>query len=258
MRVHVALTPADFPGLALEGRAALVVDVLRATTTVVAACAAGCARIVPVADRDAALAAAARYPLGDALLAGERGGMMIAGFHLGNSPLEFVSERVAGRTVILTTTNGTEAMLHACRAAVAATAALVNAAAAARWALEQGRDVTILCAGERRAFSLEDTVCAGIVVERMLSEGGAVELTDAALAALRLGEHYAGRLDRLALESEWGRNLGRQGRAADLEACLRLATSPLVPVFEAGMIVPGPGSPGVGGDARGPARGRSR
>ncbi len=258
MRVHVALTPADFPGLALEGRAALVVDVLRATTTVVAACAAGCARIVPVPDRDAALTAAARYAFGEVLLAGERGGVMIAGFHLGNSPLEYAASRVAGRTIVFTTTNGTDAMLHAGRAAAAATAALVNAGAAARWALEQERDLVILCAGERRAFSLEDAVCAGIVVERMLEEAGSLELTDAALAALRLGEHYAGRLDRLALESEWARNLARQGRAADLDACLRLGTSPLVPVFEAGIIVPGPGSPGPSGTGRWTEQGRSR
>ena len=113
MRVHVALTPAEFPGLALEDRAAVAVDVFRATTTLVAACAAGCARIVPVSDRDAAVAAAAQYPSAEVLLAGERGGSMIEGFDLGNSPLEYVAERVAGRTLIFTTTNGTEAMIHA-------------------------------------------------------------------------------------------------------------------------------------------------
>src|SRR5262249_12221949 len=189
MRVHVALTPADFAGLLLDGRAALVVDVLRATTTVVAACAAGCARIVPVSDRDSALTTAARYPAGEVLLDGERGGRTIVGFPLGNSPLEYVAERVAGRTVVFTTTNGTDAMLHAGRATVAATAALVNAGAAARWAIDQERDLTVLCAGERRAFSLEDAVCAGIVVERILAEHGSVDLTDAALTALRPGEH---------------------------------------------------------------------
>jgi 2-phosphosulfolactate phosphatase len=243
LRVHVALTPGDFAGLVLDDRAAIVVDVLRATTTVVAACAAGCRRVVPVADRDAALATAERYPHAEVLLAGERGGRMIAGFHLGNSPLEYVPERVAGRTIVLTTTNGTEAMLHASRAAVAATAALVNVDAAAQWALEQRRDVTVLCAGERRAFSLEDAVCAGVLVDRMLAASDALELTDAALAALRLGEHYAERLDRLRLESQWARHVARIGFAADLDACLRLATSTLVPVFEHGSIVPGPGRP---------------
>jgi len=242
MRLHVALTPAEFPGLALEDRAAIVVDVLRATTTLVAACAAGCTRVVPVADSDAAVAAAAQYPRAEVLLAGERGGAMIPGFDLGNSPIEYVPERVAGRTLVFTTTNGTEAMLHARRAPVAATAALVNVAGAARWALEQGRDLTVLCAGERRAFSLEDAVCAGLVVGRVLAEAGSAELTDAALATVRLGEHYAERLDRLAVESEWGRKLARQGRLADLDACLQLGTSPVVPVFDDGVIVPGPGA----------------
>lgn len=240
MRVDVALTPADFPGLALGDRAAIVVDVLRATTTVVAACAAGCARIVPVADREAAIAAAARYPAEEVLLAGERGGRMIAGFHLGNSPLEFVAERVAGRTVIFTTTNGTEAMLHAGRAAAGAAAALVNVAAAAQWAIGQDRDLTVLCAGERGAFSLEDAVCAGLVVAQVLAEAASVDLTDAALGALRLGDYYGERLDRLALDSEWARNLARQGQSADLEACLRPGMSPLVPVIESGVILPGP------------------
>jgi 2-phosphosulfolactate phosphatase len=195
--------------------------------------------MIPVADRDAALAAAAAFAMDEVLLAGERGGRAIAGFHLGNSPLEFVPERVAGRIVVFTTTNGTEAMRHAGRAGVAATAALVNVDAAAEWALEQERDIAVLCAGERRAFSLEDAVCAGLLVERMLAARGALDLTDAALAALRLGEHYADRLERLGLESEWGRNLARQGRAADLEACLRRSTSSLVPVFEGGIIVGG-------------------
>jgi 2-phosphosulfolactate phosphatase len=243
MRVHVALTPAEFPGLALEGRAAVAVDVFRATTTLVAACAAGCARIVPMSDRDAAVAAAAQYPSAEVLLAGERGGRMIEGFDLGNSPLEYVAERVAGRTLIFTTTNGTEAMLHARRAPVAAVAALVNVAAAARWALDQDRDLTVLCAGERRAFSLEDAVCAGLLVGHVLAEVGSADVTDAALAVLRLGEHYAGRLDRLAVECEWGRHLARHGQGADLEVCLRLDTSPQVPVFEGGVIVPGPRVP---------------
>jgi 2-phosphosulfolactate phosphatase len=95
MRVHVALTPADASGLALDGWAAVVVDVLRATTTVVAACVAGCARVIPVADIETARERAQQFPDGQVLLAGERGGEPIEGFDLGNSPLEFTGERVA-------------------------------------------------------------------------------------------------------------------------------------------------------------------
>ena len=194
---------------------------LRATTTVVAACTAGCASIVPVADREAALAAASQYPVGEVLLAGERGGLMIAGV-----PPRQLAARVRHRA-----RGGPHADLHhderharRCCTRVGPPwpprPALVNVEAAAHWALEQDRDLAVLCAGERRAFSLEDAVCAGILVDHVLRGAGSAELTDAALAALRIGEFYAERLDRLALESEWGRHLARQGRAADLEACL--------------------------------------
>ncbi|MGH7396453.1 MAG: 2-phosphosulfolactate phosphatase, partial [Candidatus Rokuibacteriota bacterium] len=98
--MHVALTPAEFAARSLAGRTALAVDVLRATTAVVAACEAGCRRVVPVPDQAAAESWAARDGA-DVLLAGERGGEAIAGFHLGNSPAEFTRDRVAGRTVVL-------------------------------------------------------------------------------------------------------------------------------------------------------------
>jgi 2-phosphosulfolactate phosphatase len=239
MRVHVALTPAEFPDAPLRGRVALAVDVLRATTASVAACDAGCRRLVPVPDAETAEAMAARDG-NDIVLAGERGGEALAGFDLGNSPAEFTADRVGGRTVVLTTTNGTAAMLTASRAASAGLAALTNVSAAARWALEQGRDVTILCAGDNGAFSLEDTVCAGLLVARLVGASPEPVLSDGAQAALSLGRHYGTRLDRLAQDSGWGRKLERLGRAADLAWCLRADVSQAVPVFVAGGFVPWP------------------
>lgn len=245
MRLHVALSPVEFSGLALDGGAAVVVDVLRATTTVVAACAAGCRRIVPVGSAEAAVACATALPPGEALLAGERAGERIASFDLGNSPLEFTPERVAGRTIVLTTTNGTAAMLAAGTARVAAVAALTNVGAAACWALEQGRDVTVLCAGEQGAFSLEDAVCSGLLVGRLVGAAPGCRVSDAARAALRLGERYGARLDLLAGDSHWARHLVGMGRGADVEACLRLGTSEVVPRFDSGAIVPGPALTGL-------------
>jgi 2-phosphosulfolactate phosphatase len=237
MRVHVALTPAEFPDAPLSGRVALAVDVLRATTASVAACDAGCRRVVPVPDAEAAEAMAARDGT-DTVLAGERGGEALAGFHLGNSPAEFTADRVGGRTVVLTTTNGTAAMLAASRAAAAGLAALTNVTAAARWALEQDRDVSILCAGDNGAFSLEDTVCAGLLVGRLADASPGAVLSEGAQAALGLGRHYGTRLDRLAEDSSWARRLLRLGRAADVTWCLRTDVSLVVPVFVAGGFVP--------------------
>jgi 2-phosphosulfolactate phosphatase len=245
MRVHVALTPADARGLTLDGWAAIVVDVLRATTTVVAACAAGCAAIIPVADPGQARERAAALPADGVLLAGERGGEPIPGFHLGNSPLEFTPERVRDRTILLTTTNGTAAMLSAGAAGVAAVGALTNVSAVADWAVLQGRDVAVLCAGDDGAFSLEDAVCAGLVASRVAA-AGAVDLSSAAAVALRLGEHYAARLGDLGQASRWASRLARTGHSADVEACLRLDITDVVPVVEAGVIVPGFAAPGAG------------
>jgi 2-phosphosulfolactate phosphatase len=240
MRVHVALTPADASGLALDGWAAVVVDVMRATTTVVAACAAGCARVIPVADVDAAHACAQQFSDGEVLLAGERGGEPIAGFHLGNSPLEFTRERVSGRTVVLTTTNGTAAMLTANAAAVAAVAALTNATAVSQWVRAHGRNLAILCSGDNGAFSLEDTVCAGLLVASVATDSAAT-LSDGAEAALGIGRYYADRLGDLAFASRWARRLTTLGHAADVEACLRRDVTRMVPVVERGAIIPDSG-----------------
>lgn len=241
MRVHVALGPADFPAARRGARTALVVDVMRASTTVVAACAAGCLRVVPVSDREAALRAAAGLArTGPVLLAGERGGESLSGFDLGNSPLEYTAGGVAGRTVVLTTTNGTAAMLEAAGAEAAAVAAFTNLEASARWAVAAGRDVTILCAGEAGELSLEDAVCAGFLVESLADGGARLEPTDAATAARRIAHFYAACLHRLAEDSRWARRLIARGRQADVDACLTRAGLDQVPVLRDGAFVPGP------------------
>jgi 2-phosphosulfolactate phosphatase len=172
------------------------------------------------------------------LLAGEQGGEAIAGFHFGNSPAEFTPARVAGRTVVLTTTNGTAAMLRAAGGAVAGLAALTNLSAAARWALEQGRDISILCAGDNRAFSLEDAVCAGLLVARLADGAPGAVLSEGAQAALGLGRHYESRLGQIGEDSRWARRLLHLGRGADVASCLRADVSLVVPVFVAGGFVP--------------------
>lgn len=241
MRVHVALTPGEFPDLALGGRAALVVDVLRATSMVVAAFEAGCARIIPVTNpAEARERSRALRPV-TVLLAGEHGGEQIEGFDLGNSPRDCTPERVGGRQLVLTTTNGTAAMLKASEAAAAAVAALTNVAAAARWAISTGRDLTVICAGDRGGFSLEDAVCAGLLANRVRHAAPGTRLTDAAEAACGLGTLYGARLDWLRRDSGWARHLDAHARGLDLDCCLRVDTSAVVPILAAGAITGGAG-----------------
>jgi 2-phosphosulfolactate phosphatase len=230
VRVDVAVTVEAVVPAVLGGQTALVVDVLRASTTMITALGNGAAAIIPVAD--AAEARRLRAAAGNGtLLAGERRGDTVPGFDLGNSPLEMTRARVSGQTVIFTTSNGTRALL-ACRgAAVVGVAGVVNVSAAARWAAAHDRDVTIVCSGERGSRSLEDLVCAGLIVDSLARLVPDAVLSPSATEARAEAERYRGDVPRLGRDSGWARHLRRSGRAGDVAVCLELDTSSLVPVF---------------------------
>jgi 2-phosphosulfolactate phosphatase len=231
VNVEVAVTPGALAPGALVGATALIIDVLRASTSIITALTNGCAAVVPVAEPDDARRRAAG--VAGALVAGERRGDPLAGFDLGNSPLEFTPERVRGRTVFLTTSNGTGALLAARPAAAVGVAALVNAGAAAAWAIDAGRPVVIVCAGDVGGRSLEDEVCAGLLVEAIRVARPDARIGPAAEAAAGQARPYGKDLGRLAVDSPWARRLGNRGRGPDLAACLTLDTLPLVPVYRA-------------------------
>jgi 2-phosphosulfolactate phosphatase len=218
VRVHVAFTPAE----AAEAPVGIVVDVLRATSTIAQALAAGYRRVYCCADIDEARAL--RTELGEGVLAGERKCLRIPGFDLGNSPSEFAE--AAGETVILTTTNGTRALVAAatrCERVVAAS--LVNVEAVARAAREAGGDVVVVCAGVKGEFTLDDAYVAGRLVE--LLDG---EPTDAGAAAVRLTRSFASAKEGL-WASQSARNLLNAGLEEDVAWCAREGVLDVVPRF---------------------------
>jgi 2-phosphosulfolactate phosphatase len=229
VRVDVAVTPDGLDRAAVASSRVLVIDVLRAATCIVTALSNGCAGIVPVATPEEARLRLAELP--GALVAGERRGEPLEGFDLGNSPLEFTRERIGGRVVIMTTSNGTRALLAARGATAIGVAAFVNLGAAAAWALGGRRDVLLLCSGERGARSLEDHVCAGLLAERLLAGEPGARATPAAEEAVALAGPYRKEVARLAEDSSWARHLASRGRALDVAACLSLDTCSLVPEY---------------------------
>ena len=231
MRIDVAPTAEAVVPDALGGATALVIDVLRASTTIITALSHGCRAIVPVADPGDARRRAGESWGDGALVAGERHGEPIPGFDLSNSPVEFGTVGVRGKTVFFTTSNGTRALLAARAAAAIGVAALVNVSAAAAWAAGAGRDVAILCAGSRGAESLEDWTCAGLLIDRILATTPTVTLSDAARNALDTGRRYVDDVGRLRRDAPWARRLIAAGRGADVDACLRLDTTTLVPRY---------------------------
>ncbi|HEU4524275.1 MAG TPA: 2-phosphosulfolactate phosphatase [Gemmatimonadales bacterium] len=235
MRLDVLFTPAGLTLAEVQGRTVFVIDILRATTTMCAALNNGARAILPVASAEEALKLAQTLASGDVRLAGEQNCLRIDGFHLGNSPREMTEAAVRGRTLILTTTNGTKALL-ACQGAAAVhptcAANLSLAAEKAREVLEQDGAVLALCAGRENAFALEDAYTAGRLVAAVL--GGSVKrrgLNDAALAGLDLVRRYGERWERPLRRSRAGRELIRLGFAEDVADAARLDAHPVLPIF---------------------------
>ncbi|HZS32509.1 MAG TPA: 2-phosphosulfolactate phosphatase [Methylomirabilota bacterium] len=233
--IDVALTLEEVAATPLAGVTAVVLDVVRASTTIVAALAGGARAVIPVATPEEARARARDWPGGAALVGGERGGAPPAGFECGNSPAEYTPARVRDRTVVFTTTNGTRALLAVRGAARVGVGGFVNAAAVARWAARTPADVLLVCAGERGRFCLEDAVCAGLLVRRLRAD--AAVLTDAARAAEALWARYASDLRAMLADAAWAQALVQQGRGTDLPLCVALDTSDVVPVVAGEALV---------------------
>lgn len=230
MRIDLAFSPLELAAFGdLSRRTVVVIDVLRATSTIAAALASGARGVVPAASADQARSVAQSLASERPLLTGESQGLKIPGFDLGNSPREMTPDRVSGRLLVMATTNGTRTLALVQGAARVVTAAFTNLGAVVGTLLREPQDVLVACAGREGTGALEDTVCGGYLVER-LENGLDVELQlgDAALLAQAASEPYDRVLDML-WRSEHGRFLVHQGLEADLPACAAMDTLAILP-----------------------------
>ena len=225
VRVHLTpeLAPAD-----MAGCVAVAIDVLRATTTIVQALASGCVSVRPCAEVEEARALAGSLPAGRTLLGGERGGLPLPGFDLGNSPREYTAKRCRGTTLVLTTSNGTRAIARALSAERVLIAAFVNFTAICEQLRHDARPLHIVCAGSEGTPCLEDTLLAGAIVDYLCDECG-VKLNDSARLAWDCFENH-GRILAGALEvSSGGEHLKAIGCGADLPLAAEVDKFPLAP-----------------------------
>ncbi len=234
MRIDVAFSPAGLSKDEVAGRGVFVIDVLRATTTMCAALHHGARSIVPVSTIADAMAMG--QTLGpDILLIGERNGRAIEGFTLGNSPLEMTEDRVRGKTLVMTTTNGTGALLAAAGAAqvfVAAAANLSVATDKVRQLVADGVSILVLCAGRDGRFGLDDAYTAGRLIAPVVGERRRLDgLNDAAVAALDLVRRYGTRWARPFLRSAAGRHLVSIEMGEDVADAALPDRYPVLPVF---------------------------
>jgi 2-phosphosulfolactate phosphatase len=217
VKVHVAFTPLE----EVSAPVGIVVDVLRATSTITQALSAGYRRVLCCSEVEQAHATAERE--GGAVLGGERNGVRIPGFDLGNSPREFVEP--AGETLVLTTTNGTRLLVAAAgRCELVLVGSLLNLAAVAEGALAQGaEDVAVLCAGVEGELAMDDAYCAGRIAEAL-----GADTTDSAEAAIRLARSFGCAEDGISA-SQSARKLRASGLADDIAWCARESVLEAVP-----------------------------
>lgn len=235
MRIDVYYGAGSLTAADLAGRVVAIIDVLRASTSIAAALANGARAVIPLESSEEVVNRSKAFERSDVLLAGERRMVAIPGFDLGNSPGEFTREAVEGKTVLMTTTNGTGAIAAASASRDAIVASYVNFSAVLamlRAALRGGTDVAILCAGREKQFSLEDAACAGRYVHHVSKRLQTLEMNDAAVAATLIERRYGENLVRMFEASSHGRALREAGFGPDLEACARVDSYPVIPVYQ--------------------------
>ena len=237
MRIDLCVTPGQTDELALRDRSVVVIDVLRASTTIVTALAGGAREIIPVATVESAVKISGNL-IGDViLLGGERNGKMIEGFNLGNSPAEYTAEKVRGKAIIFSSTNGSQALVRARYARALFVCAFVNVGAVAGALCEGNRDFTIVCAGNNGMFSMEDSVCAGMLIARVSAGAEAPpELTDGALAARTLHRAFGRGILKMIRATDHGRHLQEIGFGGDLHICAGVDALPVLPQLDGNVI----------------------
>lgn len=222
----------------LEDRLVIVIDVLRATSTIVTALANGCQSIIPALTIEEALEK--RLTLPGSLLGGERDSLIIEGFDLSNSPFDYVPEKVGGRRVILTTTNGTRAIRDSIAAPMIWMASFINMQSIVLAVLREFekksrlQGIVVFCAGTEERFDLPDTLCAGMFIESL---GLQVQLNDLGEAARMLYRSSENHLLEVMRNSVHGKELVSLGLEKDLVYCSTPNILPIVPVVQQGEIV---------------------
>lgn len=233
--LSVHLLPGLLKPERLGGAVAVVIDLLRASTTITSALVSGAEEVLPCLEVEEARERAGDFPAEDIILGGEREGKLIDGFDLDNSPAAYTPERVAGKMVIFTTTNGTAAIEHAAMADRVLIGCFSHINALIDLLIRDGRPIHLICAGTNGAISLEDLLCAGAIATGIWSHIGNPDIADdSALLAMTLFESAtedAETYRHTLRQSHGGRNLCRIGMEADIELASQWDTCGLVPEF---------------------------
>jgi 2-phosphosulfolactate phosphatase len=235
VRLDVFFTPGQVKPGDLAGRLVAVVDVLRASTSIATALGNGARTVIPLEGADEVIVRSKDFARSQILLAGEQKMLPISGFDLGNSPEAFTPEVVEDKTILITTTNGTRALLGVQGARDIVIASYVNFTAVLtmmKVAASSNTDIAIVCAGEEGSFTLEDAACAGRYVRAIPKRAESVVANDAALASVLIEKRYGDNIAKVFKESTHGKALESAGFGDDLAAAAQVDSYPVVPIYQ--------------------------
>jgi 2-phosphosulfolactate phosphatase len=233
-RVEVCFMPGQYPLYAQDMGIVVVIDVLRATSAMVAAFEHGVDRIIPVATIEEARQYIGRPGY---IAAAERNGEVVEGFAYGNSPLAYVGKDLRGQTIVMTTTNGTKAINLAKDARQLVIGSFLNLTALSEWLVTQNENILLLCSGWKDKFNLEDSVFAGAVMERLLSSGKFGVEEDSSIAAKYM--YMSARENYLSIlkAAPRRRRIEQLKLLSDVKYCLTPDQSSVIPVLHEGELV---------------------
>jgi 2-phosphosulfolactate phosphatase len=235
VRLDVFFSPLQVRPGDTAGRLVAIVDVLRASTTVATALGNGARSVIPLEGADEVISRSREFARSQILLAGEQKMHPITGFDLGNSPSEFGPEVVEGKTILITTTNGTRTLLGVQGARDIVIASYVNFTAVLtmmKVAAGTNTDIAIICAGEEGIFTLEDSACAGRYVRAIPKRADSVQVNDAATASVLIEKKYGDNIAKVFKESTHGQALQKAGFGDDLAAAAEVDSYPVVPIYQ--------------------------
>ncbi|MDX9750150.1 MAG: 2-phosphosulfolactate phosphatase [Flavobacteriales bacterium] len=233
-RVEVCFVPTQYPLYAQDMGIVVVIDVLRATSAMVAAFESGVDRIMPVATVEEAGKYIGRPGY---IAAAERNGEVVPGFAYGNSPLAYVGQDLRGQTIVMTTTNGTKAIALARDARQLVVGSFLNLTALSEWLVGQNENVLLLCSGWKDKFNLEDSVFAGAVMDRLLASGKFGLEEDSSIAAQYM--YHAARDNYMSIlkAAPRRRRIEQLKLNSDVKYCLTPDQSRVIPVLRDGVLV---------------------
>ncbi len=229
--------PEEIKNIKLAGKLVVIIDVLRASSTIVTALANGCRGFIPILSPDQAKKKAQQFEKERILLGGEREGIKIEGFDLGNSPREYKREAVKDKTIIFSTTNGVKTLEMAKGAHRIIIGSFLNLQAVCNYCINYRGDILIICAGKEGRFSLEDAACAGMIINSLRDVfSGACQEVDVNLTAQLLYVKFGNNILEIFRKSQHGRYLESIGLGEDLKFCSQLDFFHIVPIFRDGII----------------------